>query len=161
MMVTEGKTDVIIRSIQPEDLEEIAALSLKSFGPDMCLKYEHFKSQLEIFPEGQVCVEYENKIVGCAISLIVDLDDYGHQHTYEQISDEGFIRNHKPTGKSLYGIEVGVDPDYRNMKLGKLLYDARRKICRDLNLKNIIIGGKFLIIINMQRKCQQKIMWRR
>src|SRR5699024_4263891 len=44
--------------------------------------------------------------------------------------------------KHLYGIEVGVDPDYRNMKLGKLLYDARRKICRELNLESIFIGGR-------------------
>jgi ribosomal protein S18 acetylase RimI-like enzyme len=141
-MMTEQKHDVIIRSIRPDDLEKIAALSLKSFGPAMALQYEHFKSQLEIFPEGQVCVEYDGKIVGCAISLIIDIADYGHAHTYEQISDEGFIRNHKPDGKNLYGIEVGVDPDYRNLKLGKLLYDARRKICKDLHLKSILIGGR-------------------
>lgn len=142
IMVTDEKHDVIIRSIQPKDLEEIAALSLKSFGPEMSLNYEQFKSTLEVFPEGQVCVEYEGKIVGCAISLIIDIDDYGYDYTYEEISDDGYIRNHKPEGKNLYGIEVGVDPDYRNMKLGKLLYDARRKICKDLNLKSIIIGGR-------------------
>lgn len=141
-METEQTHDVIIRSIHPEDLEEIAALSLKTFGPEMSLKYEHFKSQLELFPEGQVCVEYDGKIVGCAISLIVNLEDYGHEHTYEEISDEGYIRNHNPKGRHLYGIEVGVDPDYRNMKLGKLLYDARRKICKDLNLESIVIGGR-------------------
>lgn len=140
--MTAEQHDVIIRSIKPDDLEEIAALSLKCFGPAMSLKHEHFKSQLELFPEGQVCVEYEGKIVGCAISLIIDIEDYGYEHTYDEICDEGFIRNHKPNGKSLYGIEVGVDPDYRNMKLGKLLYDARRKICKDLHLKNILIGGR-------------------
>lgn len=141
-MGIEPKHDVIIRSIHPEDLDEVAALSLKSFGPEMALKKEHFASQLELFPEGQVCVEYEGKIVGCAISLIVDIEDYGHEHNYDQISDDGFIRNHKPKGKNLYGIEVGVDPDYRNMKLGKLLYDARRRICRELNLESIFIGGR-------------------
>lgn len=141
-MQTESKHDLVIRSIQPEDLDEIAALSIKCFGPEMCLKKEHFSSQLELFPEGQACVEYKGKIVGCAISVQVNIEDYGHTHNYDQICDEGYIRNHNPEGKHLYGIEVGVDPDYRNMKLGKLLYDARRKICRELNLESIFIGGR-------------------
>ena len=141
-MQTESKHDLVIRSIYPEDLDEISALSIKCFGPEMCLKKEHFSSQLELFPEGQACVEYKGKIVGCAISVKVNIEDYGHNHNYDQISDEGYIRNHNPHGKHLYGIEVGVDPDYRNMKLGKLLYDARRKICRELNLESIFIGGR-------------------
>ena len=141
-METENKHDVVIRSIRTEDLDEVAAVSLKTFGPEMCLTKENIASQLELFPEGQVCVEYEGKIVGAAMSLIVDFDDYGHDHTYDQICDDGYIRNHKPSGKNLYGIEVGVDSDYRNMKLGKLLYDARRRICKDLNLQSIIIGGR-------------------
>src|SRR5699024_3742686 len=101
-----------------------------------------FSSQLELFPEGQACVEYKGKIVGCAISVKVNIEDYGHNHNYDQISDEGYIRNHNPHGKHLYGIEVGVDPDYRNMKLGKLLYDARRKNCREVNLESVFIGGR-------------------
>src|SRR5699024_9219 len=141
-MQTESKHDLVIRSIYPEDLDEISALSIKCFGPEMCLKKEHFSSQLKLFPEGQACVEYKGKIVGCAISVKVNIEDYGHNHNYDQISDEGYIRNHNPHGKHMYGIEVGVDPDYRNMKVGKLLYDARRKICRELNLESIFIGGR-------------------
>lgn len=141
-MMTEQKHDVIIRSIYPEDLEDIAALSLKTFGTEMSLSLENFKSHLELFPEGQVCVEYDGKIVGSAASLIVNIEDYGHEHTYDEVCDDGFIRNHNPKGKHLYGIEVGVDPDYRNMKIGKLLYDARRKICKDLDLESIMIGGR-------------------
>ena len=144
MPLDEKKTEheIIVRNITEADLKEVAALSLRCFGPGMSLKYEHMESQLNIFPRGQVCVEYGGKIVGCALSLIVNYDDYGDDHTYEQISGDGFIRNHNPNGKHLYGIEVGVDPNYRKKNLGRKLYEERKRICKELNLKSIIIGGR-------------------
>src|SRR5690625_329813 len=134
--------NMTIRKIQQEDLDEVAELSYTCFGPDMSLTRANLASQLEIFPEGQVCLQYEGKIVGSACSLIVDFDDYGEEHSYTMISDDGYIRNHNPKGRNLYGIEVGVHPEFRKMKIGKYLYQARREICKNLGLKSIIIGGR-------------------
>lgn len=135
--------EIIVRQIQKEDFDEIAALSMRCFGPEMSLKKEHFESQYELFPEGQICVEYKGKIVGSALSLIVNFEeDYGESHTYDEICDLGFIRNHNPQGKNLYGIEVGVDAEYRGLQLGRHLYNGRRKICKDFNLNSIVIGGR-------------------
>lgn len=136
------KDDVIVRNIQDSDVRKIVDLSHKCFGSEMSLKSEHFKNQLKLFPEGQICVEYKGKMVGNASSLIVNMDDYSDEHCYEEICDEGYIRNHNPTGNHLYGIEVGIDPDYRKMKLGRHLYNGRKRICQDLNLKSIFIGGR-------------------
>ncbi len=136
------KGQVVIRHMKEEDLKEAADLSYRCFGPDMSLNYNQIKSQFEIFPEGQVIAEYDGKIVGSALSLIVNFDEYGYEHSYEEISGDGYIRNHNPNGENLYGIEVGVDPDYRQLKIGKKLYEARRKICREFNLKSIMIGGR-------------------
>ncbi|SEA23731.1 Predicted N-acetyltransferase YhbS [Thalassobacillus cyri] len=133
---------IVIRKITPDDIEEVAALSDNSFGPDISFKRDHFASQAEIFPEGQLCVEYEGKIVGSCSSLIVNFDDYKDKHDYEAISDKGYIRNHNPEGVNLYGVEVSVHPDYRKLKLGRRLYDARKKVCKNLGLKSIIIGGR-------------------
>lgn len=139
---TEPEKKLTVRNINPEDLDEIAALSKKVFGPYISYKREHFASQLTIFPEGQFCIEYDGKIVGNASSLIINFHDYGSNHSYKEIADDGFIRNHNPNGVNLYGIEVGVHPDYRGMKIGRRLYEARRKICKQLNLKSIFIGGR-------------------
>lgn len=136
------ENEIIVRQIETEDLEAVAALSFKCFGTEMSLQYQHIKSIHEIFPEGQACVEYNGKIVGTALSLIVDIDDYAAEHTYDEITGEGYIRNHDPNGKNLYGIEVGVDPDYRNLQLGKKLYEKRKEICQRFNLESIIIGGR-------------------
>lgn len=134
--------DIVVRRIVREDLDKVAALSARCFGPDMSLKYEHFMSQLELFPEGQICLEYKGEIVGTALSLIVNFEDYGDKHTYYEICDLGYIRNHNPKGRNLYGIEVGVNEQFRGMQLGRRLYEGRKRICKELNLKNILIGGR-------------------
>ncbi|HET7579586.1 MAG TPA: bifunctional GNAT family N-acetyltransferase/carbon-nitrogen hydrolase family protein, partial [Bacillales bacterium] len=105
-------------------------------------KREHFESQLNIFPEGQVCIEYDGEIIGSCSSIIVNFEEYGEDHSFDEIADEGFIRNHNPDGVNLYGIEVVVHPDYRSMKIGRRLYEERRKICQKFNLKSILFGGR-------------------
>ncbi len=72
----------------------------------------------------------------------MNFDEYDDQHTWDDITDEGYITNHNPEGYNLYGIEVMVHPKYRGMKIGRRLYEARKDLARELNLKSIIIGGR-------------------
>ncbi|MEI3611345.1 GNAT family N-acetyltransferase [Pseudogracilibacillus sp. SO30301A] len=140
--INKTEKEGLVRQIKHEDLKEVAALSYRCFGSGMSLNHEQIESQVNIFPRGQVCIEYDGKIVGCALSLIINYDDYGEDHTYDEISGDGYIHNHNPNGANLYGIEVGVDPNYRKMNFGKKLYEERRRICKEHNLKSIIIGGR-------------------
>ncbi|MBO8171914.1 MAG: bifunctional GNAT family N-acetyltransferase/carbon-nitrogen hydrolase family protein [Bacillaceae bacterium] len=133
---------IILRNIKPEDIDDIIALNKVCFPNMETWKREELESHLKHFPEGQFCVEYDGKIIGSSSSLIVDFDEYDDQHSYNEITDNGYIRNHDPEGQNLYGIEVMVHPDYRRMKIGKRLYEARKDLCRRLNLKSIIIGGR-------------------
>ncbi|MGM0852735.1 MAG: GNAT family N-acetyltransferase [Bacillota bacterium] len=134
--------ELVIRNITQDDVEEVAALSINSFGPDISFKKNHFASQADIFPEGQILIEYKGKIVGSCSSLILNYEEYEKNHTYSVICDNGFIRNHNPEGENLYGVEVSVHSDFRKLKIGRRLYDARKQLCRDLNLKSIVIGGR-------------------
>ncbi len=95
-----------------------------------------------IFPEGQVCIEDNGEIVAVALSVIIDFSLFGDQHTYDQIVGKGTFKSHDPEGDYLYGIEVFVDPEYRGMRLGRRLYDARKEIAENLNLKGILLGGR-------------------
>ncbi|MEW9677810.1 bifunctional GNAT family N-acetyltransferase/carbon-nitrogen hydrolase family protein [Lentibacillus sp. L22] len=134
---------LIVRNTRPEDIDNIIKMNKLGFGnADIAFKREHFESQLKIFPEGQVCIEYDGEIVGSCSSIIVDFDEYGEDHSFDEIADEGFIRNHDPAGKNLYGIEVVVHPEYRQMKIGRRLYEARRQICKRFNLESILFGGR-------------------
>ena len=57
-------------------------------------------------------MELDGEIIGSCSSLIVNFEDYLEQHTYSEITDKGFIRNHNPRGENLYGMEVMVHPDF-------------------------------------------------
>lgn len=100
------------------------------------------KALLTKFPEGQICVEVNSKVVACAFSLIVDYDKFGDDHTYNEITGNSKFSTHDPDGDVLYGIEVLVHPDYQGMRLGRRMYDVRKEICEQLNLKSIIAGGR-------------------
>ncbi|MFC3883892.1 GNAT family N-acetyltransferase [Bacillus songklensis] len=133
---------IIIRNIEYKDIDEIIELQKLCFPGMIPWKREQLESHLSIFPEGQICVEFEGKIIGSCSSLMVNFDEYDAQHTWDDITDEGYITNHNPEGYNLYGIEVMVHPDYRGMKIGRRLYEAREELARELNLKSIIIGGR-------------------
>jgi len=64
---------------------------------------EQLTSQLSIFPEGQLCIEYEGRLVASSSSLILDFALYSQWHNWKEIADAGFIRNHNPEGNTLYG----------------------------------------------------------
>ncbi|UFU00405.1 bifunctional GNAT family N-acetyltransferase/carbon-nitrogen hydrolase family protein [Radiobacillus kanasensis] len=133
---------LIVRNIEEKDINQIIALQLICFPNMEPWKEEHLHSHLKHFPEGQFCVEYDGKIIGSCSSLIVNFDEYDDKHTWDDITDGGYITNHNSEGYNMYGIEVMVDPNFQGMKIGKRLYEARKKLARELNLKSIIIGGR-------------------
>ncbi|TLS38007.1 bifunctional GNAT family N-acetyltransferase/carbon-nitrogen hydrolase family protein [Pseudalkalibacillus caeni] len=140
--VSKFEKKIEVRNIKEEDIESILELQKKCFPNMDPWKREHLESHLEIFPEGQFCVEYEGEIIGSCSSLIINFDEYDDDHTWDDITDEGYITNHNPDGYNLYGIEVMVHPEFRRMNIGRRLYNARKELARQLNLKSIIIGGR-------------------
>ncbi len=140
--IADFESEIILRNIKPEDFDAIVALQKKCFPRMAPWDRAQFDSQLEIFPEGQFCIEVDGRIVASATSLIVDFDLYSDWHNWKEISDNGYIRNHDPNGDTMYGIEIMVDPDHRGMKLARRLYAARKNLVREKNLKSIVIGGR-------------------
>jgi predicted amidohydrolase/ribosomal protein S18 acetylase RimI-like enzyme len=103
---------------------------------------EQIKRMKDVFPEGQLVVVVNGKVVGCALSVIVNYDDFGDDHTYKEITGNYTFNTHNPKGDVLYGIEVFVHPEFRGLRLARRLYDARKELCERLNLKSIIFGGR-------------------
>nr|WP_290928250.1 hypothetical protein [Haliscomenobacter sp.] len=68
---------------------------------------------LRIFPEGQLCVLVDGKVVASALSIIVNYRKYGDSHTFQEITGDYTFLTHDPNGDVLYGIEMFVHPDYR------------------------------------------------
>lgn len=94
------------------------------------------------FPDGQFVVKVNGKVVGCALSIIVQYDVFEKEHTYKQITGNYTFSTHDPDGDVLYGIEIFIHPDYRGLRLGRRLYDERKDLCEQLNLKSVVFGGR-------------------
>lgn len=134
--------ELIVRPLTESDYDRIVAIQQKCFPHMRPWTREQFTSHLAIFPDGQIGIEFDHTLVASSSSLILDFGMYDGLHTWAQITDSGMIRNHNPEGKTLYGIEVMVDPTFRGMKLARRLYDARKELARERNLMNIVIGGR-------------------
>ena len=135
---------VSLRNLELNDYIQLKEAMLKAYSAigGLHWKEEQIKKLLDIFPEGQLCVEVNDVVVACALSLIVDYKKFGDNHTYDQITGNYTFNTHSPNGDVLYGIEVFVHPDYRGLRLARRLYDARKELCENLNLRAIMAGGR-------------------
>lgn len=138
------KEKIELRNLQLSDYQELKHSMIESYAnlENAYWKEHHIESLLKIFPEGQICVLVNEKIAGVALSIIVDYAKFGDEHTYRQITGNYTFNTHDPNGDILYGIDVFIHPDFRGMRLGRRLYEARKEICENLNLKSIIAGGR-------------------
>jgi Predicted amidohydrolase len=123
------------------DLKESMEQAYDTLGGQIWSK-QTIAKLLKLFPEGQLCIAVDEKVVACSLSIIVDYDEYGDKHTYQMITGRYTFSTHDPIGDTLYGIEIFVSPEYRGLRLGRRLYEARKELCESLNLKSIIAGGR-------------------
>jgi len=136
------ETKLVLRPLRIEDFDALVTMQAKCFPGMKTWTREQMASQLRHFQEGQTCIEIDGLLVASSSSLIVEFGQYSEWHDWKAIADNGYIRNHDPTGDTLYGIEIMVDPEYRGMKLARRLYNARKDICRERNLARIVIAGR-------------------
>lgn len=143
-MTTEIEHKLQLRHLTLNDYETIRDVSNRVYKSVATVPWpeETFRLLIETFPEGQVCIEDHGKPVAVAFSLCIDFSLFGDNHSYAQITANGKYTTHDPEGDYLYGIEVIVDPEYQGMRLGRRLYDARKELAENLNLKGILIGGR-------------------
>jgi len=133
---------LVIRTVEEKDIDDLVELTKICFPAMDPWTHEHLLSHIKVFPEGQFCVEYDGRIIGSSSCLIVDFNEYEDRHTFDEITDDGYITNHDPEGKHLYGISIMVHPDFRRLHIGTRLYEARKELVQRLNLKSFLVGGR-------------------
>ena len=114
--VDEFEWKVIVRPLKIEDFDELIAMQQICFPGIPAWSREQIESQLSIFPEGQLCVLVDGKVVGSALSIIIDYNKFSGKHTYEQITGNYEFDTHNEDGDMLYGIDVFIHPEYRGLK---------------------------------------------
>lgn len=134
---------VEIRNMHMGDYDQLFNSFTRIYADeDVFWTKEQIQKLIDVFPEGQTVIAVDHKVVGCALSIIVDYDLVRGQHTYAQVTGNETFNTHNPNGNILYGIEVFVHPDFRGLRLARRMYDYRKELCETLNLKSIMFGGR-------------------
>lgn len=133
-----------LRNLQLEDYKELKSSMIEAY-PGMENSYwkeEQIEKLLSVFPEGQLVIVVDGKVVGSALSLIIEEDIVDKNHDYKKITGNYTFSTHNANGEILYGIDVFIHPNYRGLRLGRRLYDARKELSEQLNLKSIVFAGR-------------------
>lgn len=126
-----------------DSLSEIQEACFPYLAADEHITPAHFKAQIDVFPEGQhAAVEIATgRVVGSSTDMRCHIDFDHYQHSYMEMCGENWLTTHEPEGDWLYGVDIGVHPDFRRQGVSTLLYQARHDLVRRLNLKGHIAGG--------------------
>jgi predicted amidohydrolase/ribosomal protein S18 acetylase RimI-like enzyme len=143
---------LLIRNAEARDIDNIISLQKRAFPKLEPDEPGMIKGRLERFPEGQFVVELDGQLAGWASTFIVDEALAFADHSLDSITGHGYGTLHNPDGAWLYGAEVCVDPEVRRIRLGQRLYDARRGLVEDWNLKGIVFGAR---IPSLRRKLKE------
>ncbi len=148
---------VEVRKLHMDDYAQLAQSFTRVYADkDVFWTHQQIKKLIQIFPEGQIVTVVNNKIVGCALSIIVDYDLVKGDHTYAKVTGNETFSTHNPKGNILYGIEVFIHPDYRGLRLARRMYEYRKELCEKLNLKAIMFGGRIPNYYKYSDKMQPK-----
>lgn len=132
-----------IRNLEKRDYPQVKAL-MDSIYKDIGGAWpEHTIFKLiDDLPEGQICVIDHDVIIGVALAVQVNYQKFSNPHTYDDLisKKETILNNAK--GDALYGLDVLIHADYRGYRLGRRLYEARKELCRQHNLRAILAGGR-------------------
>ena len=135
--------EITVRQMTVEDLPAVVALQNRVYPNMTPWSLKELNLHLKVFPEGQlVAVDKSGKIVGSSSSLIIDWDDYAESAKWSTITGSGSFSTHNPLGKTLYGADMSVDPDFRRMGIGTLFYNYRKKLVQKRGLKRMLTGGR-------------------
>jgi GNAT superfamily N-acetyltransferase len=139
---------VRIVNTQPEYVPALAALQRVVFptlDESELFTEAKYHKHIELFAPGQftALVELDGHwvVVGATSTYRTDFDFEHIQHSYIDAIAHGWLTNHNPNGEWLYGVDVSVHPQFRGLHIGRRLYDARRALARELNLRGEIAGA--------------------
>jgi len=127
-----------------DDYQELKRAMILAYQtiPNPYWEESEIRTLLNKFPEGQIVIKVNGHIAGCALSIIIDHEQFEEQHTYKIVTGNYTFETHRKTGDTLYGIDVFIKPEFRGLRLGRRLYDYRKELCEKLNLKGIEFGGR-------------------
>jgi GNAT superfamily N-acetyltransferase len=135
---------LLVENTRPEhagQLEELQRIVFPSLAEDELILAKHYLKHLELFPEGQFVITDNDRVMGMTTTMRSNFDLNDIQHSFKETFAGGWMTNHNPDGLWLYGLDIGVHPDYRGQGMARLLYRARHTVAGQLGLNGQITVG--------------------
>jgi len=129
---------VRVRETRLEDYAAVRALQRIASPHRAPFTLKQLESQLHVFARGQMVAVSDGELVGAASSLILRWNDFGAERTRDGLTGDRFLGTHDETGLTLFGAETIADPTPRGFAAARALSQARRRLCRRMNLKRVI-----------------------
>jgi GNAT superfamily N-acetyltransferase len=136
--------NIELKYLSISDYQELKQAMIESYGAmaNAYWKEHHLQNLIDRFPEGQIVIMVNDQIAGSALSILVDHSITEDTHTYKDITGNYSFDTHTPDGDILYGIDVFIKPEFRGLRLGRRLYDYRKELCEQMNLRGMAFGGR-------------------
>ena len=142
----ERTVPAVIRNYGERDFPDLIRIQQESFPPpfpsELWWNKEQLISHVTLFPHGALCIEVNGEVAGSMTGMLVDFDPQHPEHSWEKITDNGYIRNHNSDGNTLYVVDIGVRPAYRKWGLGKWLMFSMYDVVVHLRLERLLGGGR-------------------
>ncbi|MCD8502677.1 MAG: GNAT family N-acetyltransferase [Bacillaceae bacterium] len=137
---------IVVRNYTEADFDELITIQKESFPPpfpsELWWNKEQLTNHVTRFPEGAICLEVDGILAGSVTSLRVSYDPNQPYHTWEEITDNGYIRTHEQSGNALYVVDICIRPAFRKHKLGKILLQALYDLVIHKKIERLLGGGR-------------------
>jgi predicted amidohydrolase/GNAT superfamily N-acetyltransferase len=141
-MASRSKARLEIRQAKLKDVRAIGDLVRRAYDDLPAYTQGEIRGQINNYAEGCFVALFDGAVVGYCASMRLDERVALSDHTWDEVTGNGFGSRHDPTGDWLYGYELCVDPAVRGTRLGRRLYEERRALAERLDLTGIVFGGR-------------------
>lgn len=138
---------LVIRTYGSADFAGLIDIQRDCFPPpfpeELWWDEQQLANHVRLFPQGALCAEVGGRLAGSMTALIVDMPPgEPHAHTWADVTDNGYIRNHNPRGNTLYIVDISVRPAFRKLGVGKWLMQSMYELVVHLGLDRLLGGGR-------------------
>ncbi|NNC58974.1 MAG: GNAT family N-acetyltransferase [Erythrobacter sp.] len=142
MTDTRSKARLEVRPAKLSDVRAIADLVRRVYDDMPAYTHGEIRGQINNYREGCFVAKLDGKLVGYCASMRLSERVAFSDHSWDEVTGNGFGSRHNAKGDWLYGYEMCVDPKTRGTRIGRRLYEERRALAERLDLTGIVFAGR-------------------